>query len=151
MATWKRTQCSFISYSSQAPYHRIIRLFNSRPLDWRLLGVVDVVDQVLHNSRRVGGLHALAVVRDDSAGRGANNDGALLALYSNTSASFVLRGMDMLCSGVVVVRATFLPYRLRSSALMDTNFSPPMEKPLAKALSLEVKAAARELMSSCES
>lgn len=47
--------------------------------------------------------------------------------------------------------ATFLPYRLRSSALIETNFSPQMEKPLAKALSLEVKAEARELMSSWES
>lgn len=46
---------------------------------------------------------------------------------------------------------TFLPYRLRGSALIVTNFSPPMEKPLAKALSGEVKAAARVLMSSCES
>jgi hypothetical protein len=34
---------------------------------------------------------------------------------------------------------------------MVTNFSPPMEKPLAKALSEEVKAAARVLMSSWES
>lgn len=46
---------------------------------------------------------------------------------------------------------TFLPYRLRSSALMQTYFSPPMEKPLAKALEGEVKAEARELMSSWES
>lgn len=46
---------------------------------------------------------------------------------------------------------TFLPYKLRSSALMQTYFSPAMEKPLAKALSLEVKAEARELMSSWES
>jgi hypothetical protein len=34
---------------------------------------------------------------------------------------------------------------------MQTNFSPPIEKPLAKALSLEVKAEARELISSWES
>lgn len=57
--------------------------------------VVDVVDQVLHDSRRVGGLHALAVVGDDGAGGGADNDGALLALYTSESASFVLRGLDL--------------------------------------------------------
>lgn len=59
-----------------------------------------------------------------------------------------IRGICILSSWV---DRTFLPYKLRSSALIDTNFSPPTEKPLAKALSLEVKAAARELMSSCES
>lgn len=114
-----------------------------------LLRVVDVVDQVLDNGRGVGGLHALAVVGDDRAGRGADNDGALLALYT-------MRQLRLFCGYVLPSQAvpgvaTFLPYRLRSSALIETNFSPPTEKPLAKALSLEVKAEARELMSSWES
>lgn len=46
---------------------------------------------------------------------------------------------------------TFLPYRLRSSARMVTNFSPQTEKPPAKAWSLDVKAVIRELISSWES
>ena len=61
---------------------------------WHLLRrVVDVVDQVLHNSGGIGGLHALAVVGDDGAGGGANDDGTLLALYTSESASFALRGV----------------------------------------------------------
>lgn len=73
-----------------------------------LLRVVDVVDQVLHNSRCVGGLHALAVVGDDGAGRGANNDGTLLALYSSGSASFVY-GMELSRWEVRCELRTFLP------------------------------------------
>lgn len=62
---------------------RIIRLFDSITRRGHLLRVVDVVDQVLHHCRRVGGLHALAVVGDDGAGGGPDNDGALLALYTS--------------------------------------------------------------------
>jgi hypothetical protein len=51
------------------------------------------------------------------------------------------------CRGVRQLR-TFLPYRERASALIATNFSPPMEKPLAKASSGFVNATARELISS---
>lgn len=43
--------------------------------------VVDVVDQLLDVGGGVGGLAALAVVGDDGAGRSADDDGALLALF----------------------------------------------------------------------
>lgn len=93
--TNQSVQCCFISYSSQS---RIIvssacSIQNTR--GGHLLRVVDVVDQVLHHSRGVSSLHFLAVVGDDGAGRGADNDGALLALQISESASFVLRGMNV--------------------------------------------------------
>lgn len=47
----------------------------------RLLGVVDVVNQLLDISSGVGGLNALAVVSDDSASGSTDNDGTLLALF----------------------------------------------------------------------
>lgn len=125
-----------ISYSSTGP--------SSIHRSGHLLRVVDVVDQLLDDGGGVGGLDALAVVGDDGAGRSADDDGALLALFGISIHPF-FRGV------YCIAAITFLPYRLRGSALIVRNFSEPTEKPLVKALSGEVKAAARVLMSSCES
>lgn len=79
---WWEIQYSFICYSSQ-PLISHLGIHISCLL--RLLGVVDVVDQVLDDSSGVGGLDALAVVGDDGAGGGTDNNGALLALFVRMS------------------------------------------------------------------
>lgn len=69
---------SFISYSSQTL--QLIISFSYHRVFSGLLGVVEVVDKVLDNSGRVGGLDGLSVVGDDGARGGTGNDNTLLAL-----------------------------------------------------------------------
>lgn len=73
-------QRSCISYSSQARIIVICLSLVHIPIP-RLLRVVDVVDQVLHDRCGVGGLHVLAVMGDDGAGGGADDNGTFLALF----------------------------------------------------------------------
>ena len=77
----EKKSCSFICYSSQ----RLIFSFHliseaSLVQGAHLLGVVDVVDDLLDNGSGVGGLDTLGVVGDHSAGRSTDNDGTLLTL-----------------------------------------------------------------------
>ena len=103
------------------------------------LSLVEVVNQVLNDSGGVGGLDALTVVGNDGARGSAGHDDTLLTLKRKHILAPISRGDRVGVTGRSRLWVlTFLPYRLRSSALIVTNFSPAMEKPLAKALSAEV-------------
>jgi hypothetical protein len=124
---------------SLSSYHSVI-IDSSAAFKNNLLRVVDVVDEVLNDGCGVGGLDALAVVGDHRASRGADDDDALLTLYGKRKCiSTRPRIWRMYPEAEAEAEClTFLPYTLRSSALITTNLSPPTEIPLANALSLEV-------------
>ena len=115
--------------------------------------VVNVIDEVLDDSGGIRCLDIFAVMGDESGRASTDDDGALFTLLRVNKSS---RQYAMLSSCFMRLLPsmgshTFLPYRLRASALIAKNFSPPIENPLAKASSGFVKATTRELMSSCES
>lgn len=88
-----------------------------------LLRLVDVVDQVLDHGSGVVGLDGFGVMGDNNAGDGSDDDDTVLAL--RLSADTAQRNRR-------AARQTFLPYRLRSSARIAKNLSPPTTKPFSR-------------------